>query len=384
MNVRLISGATALRGGLPRTAVLDQLRACAVLSVMSFHVVQMSPVPLPLLNRVTSYGQYGVDLFFVLSGWLIGGLYWRELKELASVDIVRFWKRRWLRTLPPYFVALILSWLAVHWARQERFDFGYLTFFQNYYERIPFFLVSWSLCIEEHFYLIAPFAVGGFVLAVGRQFLFLFWIVLLLISPLCRWFAWSTQNLSDFGYAVTATHLRLDGLVLGFGLSYFAIYLPGSFRKLAKWSLPFLVICILGLIAVELIGEKIQYVLMPMLIAAFFGAIVMAGVSAERSATEQSNYKASKIWYYLAVSSFSAYLVHPFVIHMARISTSRVAPQYWMLYWPTVIGMIILATALFYICVEKPSISLRDGLVPVPKRAGVFDLERISLRTPLE
>src|ERR1700730_17039894 len=119
MDVTSTAQPPVIREGRHRTTVLDQLRACAVLSVMSYHVVQMSPVPLPQLTKITWYGQYGVDLFFVLSGWLIGGLYWRERKELGSVDIIRFWQRRWLRTLPPYFAALTLSWLAVYWAREE-------------------------------------------------------------------------------------------------------------------------------------------------------------------------------------------------------------------------------------------------------------------------
>ena len=58
-----------------RTAVLDQFRACAVLLVVVYHTVQMSPVPLPSLARVTWYGQHGVDLFFCPQ-WLA---YWRAL-----------------------------------------------------------------------------------------------------------------------------------------------------------------------------------------------------------------------------------------------------------------------------------------------------------------
>jgi peptidoglycan/LPS O-acetylase OafA/YrhL len=140
-------------GHFQRSLVLDQLRSCAVLLVVAHHVVQMSPNPLPRINAIALYGRYGVDLFFILSGWLIGGLYWQELKTFGHVDTLRFWLRRWMRTLPPYFVALVFSWLAIYLAREEYFDSGYLVFIQNYYGRIPFFLVSWSLCIEEHFYL---------------------------------------------------------------------------------------------------------------------------------------------------------------------------------------------------------------------------------------
>ena len=53
-------------------------------------------------------------------------------------------------------VALVLSYAAVWLERRESFNLGYLLFLQNFYERIPFFLVSWSICIEEQFYLALP------------------------------------------------------------------------------------------------------------------------------------------------------------------------------------------------------------------------------------
>src|SRR5438128_1741237 len=99
----------------------------------------MSPVPQPGLMRFAVFGQYGVDLFFVLSGWLIGGIYWKEQARFGDVDLLRFWSRRWLRTIPPYLVALMLSWLAVFAERRETFDWGYLAFIQNYYHMMPFF-----------------------------------------------------------------------------------------------------------------------------------------------------------------------------------------------------------------------------------------------------
>jgi peptidoglycan/LPS O-acetylase OafA/YrhL len=52
-----------------------------------------------------------------LSGWLIGGLYWRERMEFGNVLIGRFWLRRWVRTIPPYLVALLFFYLAVYVAR---------------------------------------------------------------------------------------------------------------------------------------------------------------------------------------------------------------------------------------------------------------------------
>src|SRR5476651_2724666 len=132
-----------------RNRNLDLLRALAIAMVLIYHGIQMSPITSPWIRQATSYGQYGVDLFFVLSGWLIGGLYWRERQAFGNVSIAKFLIRRWMRTIPPYLIALLLSYLAIFIARHEEFDYGYLVFAQNYYQRMPFFLVSWSLCVEE-------------------------------------------------------------------------------------------------------------------------------------------------------------------------------------------------------------------------------------------
>jgi peptidoglycan/LPS O-acetylase OafA/YrhL len=148
--------------------------------------------------RFVSIGKYGVDLFFVLSGWLIGNLYWREHARFGEVQLLRFWSRRWLRTIPPYLAALALSWLAVKLERREPFDWGYLLFIQNYYQRIPFFLVSWSLCIEEHFYLFVPL-----LLLVTNRFRLaapLVFGALILASPICRCLEPAGDANKEFGY----------------------------------------------------------------------------------------------------------------------------------------------------------------------------------------
>ncbi|MDG1661044.1 MAG: hypothetical protein P8H40_06680 [Winogradskyella sp.] len=66
---------------------------------------------LQLTNGIRLLGATGVDIFFVLSGFLIGGILLRKLEagQTSFSDLVRFWKRRWLRTFPNYFVVLIFK-----------------------------------------------------------------------------------------------------------------------------------------------------------------------------------------------------------------------------------------------------------------------------------
>ena len=363
-NNELSLGAKTASGGLRRSTVLDQLRSCAILLVITFHIVQMSPIPLSGLAGVTQYGAYGVDLFFILSGWLIGGIYWREMKAFGQVDTRRFWLRRWMRTLPSYFAALVLSWLAVYWMRGERFDWHYVLFMQNYYERIPFFLVSWSLCIEEHFYLAAPLVAAILIIATPKRILWAPWVVLIFLSLGLRYFEWKGSGASDFGYSTTATHLRLDGLVLGFGLSYLPVFAPAAFKAAAKSSIFVVPLALIGLIALEYAGDPWRAVLWPTAVAIFFAALVVVGVSHEGLRGRTLGRSHYFPWTAIAAASYSAYLIHPLAIHVTRKAITLTAPYEGYLYWPVVVFIIFIFTYLFYHLFERSSLLLRDAWVP--------------------
>jgi len=117
---------------------------------------------------------------------------------------------------------LTQSWPAVFYERREPFDWGYLAFTQNYYRLIPFFLVSWSLCIEEHIYFFLPLLLT--LLSRSRRSVTLFFTMLTVMSPMLRWFVSLRTDLAGFGYAHTATHLRMEGLLLGFLAAYLPSY----------------------------------------------------------------------------------------------------------------------------------------------------------------
>jgi peptidoglycan/LPS O-acetylase OafA/YrhL len=362
-----------------RNGWFDALRTAAILAVVTYHVVQMSPLAGSALAKITAYGKYGVDLFFVLSGWLIGSLFWEELAEFGNVQLLRFWARRALRTIPPYLIALTFSWGAVAHHRSEPFDPGYLLFLQNYYERIPFFLVSWSLCVEEHFYLVAP------VLSVLLLGLFgaraLQWALpfLLVLSPLSRAFEFRASVQDVFGYATTATHLRLDGLVIGFAASFVAIRWPEQALQISK-SLALKVGISAALIAamlLEIEGGQIWYTMFPTVLALMFGLGVAHGLYRETEVRTQK-IAGARLIRQIALSSYATYLLHPLAIHATLYGISEMQPGSTLLYWPVVISSIVASTVVFYFVVERPSISFRDALIPrrmapstMPSRMGV-------------
>lgn len=336
-----------------RDQSLDLLRASAITMVVTYHIAQRWPVSLPRVRAVTDYGIYGVDLFFVLSGWLIGGLLWREQKHFGDVEVGRFICRRALRTIPPYLVALAISYLGVLVMRQERFDWGFLVFLQNYYQRIPFFRVSWSLCIEEHFYLVMPLV----AVAITRKkprFHFLL-LALALLPILFRMLEPASGD--EFGYHVTATHLRYEGLLLGVWASFLQVQRPrlyGSARKVARLGIG------LGLIAIvvcELLPEPWRYRLIYTAIAFFFFFVLLSVVDRSWSIPF------GKLIFVIAAASYSIYLTHAFMLDIALRLAAKL-PQVALVQLTLFAGLIAITGFIFHRAIEVPSLQLRHRLMP--------------------
>lgn len=143
---------------------LDVIRAAAIALVLLSHAFRFAPVG-PLINEhlAPALGTLGVELFFALSGFLIGGILLRATDfSNRGKTVIRFWARRWMRTLPAYFTVLLL-WPVVSYWISGGGDFHYpnllhyLTFTQNFSSPHPeYFGVAWSLSIEEWSYLLIP------------------------------------------------------------------------------------------------------------------------------------------------------------------------------------------------------------------------------------
>ena len=156
-----------------RLFALDVLRGVAILFVLFRHTPDagkwsgdlgsIGELALGALRRV---GWVGVDLFFVLSGFLISGLLYKEFDRAGRIDLGRFWLRRGFKIWPSYFVAygvveLCRWWQAatttgqIPWQRIQK-ALPNFAFVQNYFPPSHRWPHSWSLAIEEHFYLLLP------------------------------------------------------------------------------------------------------------------------------------------------------------------------------------------------------------------------------------
>jgi len=144
---------------------LDILRSLAIGLVILGHAGQIVQLKFPAVTPYVNTGSFGVDLFFVLSGYLIGGILLRLRENLASPrTLAGFWVSRALRTLPSYYLFVLVN--AAVRLFVYRFPFQswrtvlpYFFFGQSLFHRPDWFFVeSWSLCVEEWFYLMLPVA----------------------------------------------------------------------------------------------------------------------------------------------------------------------------------------------------------------------------------
>lgn len=224
-----------------RLVPLDVLRAAAVLLVIGRHPV-LEPAEAgrlrPLAGLWNRVGWSGVDLFFVLSGFLIGGLLFAELRAKGRLDVRRFLIRRAFKIWPSYYAFLAVAAVLL------KYDLGgsplkytrsvvaalasNLVHLQNY--RGTPLVHTWSLSLEEHFYLLLP----AVLLAVPvRRFPLVAaaagggCLALRLVSPAppAPWFVY-----------LAPTHLRLDALTFGVLLAYVSQSHPGRWAWLGRRS----------------------------------------------------------------------------------------------------------------------------------------------------
>jgi peptidoglycan/LPS O-acetylase OafA/YrhL len=142
---------------------LDTLRSIAIVAVMLYHLKPFLPESMAV---VAQFGWMGVDLFFVLSGYLIGLQLLKPYASGGRPSIWSFYRRRAYRILPAYLVVLWIYLVFPAWRESSVLPplWQFLTFTVNLFF-VDFsqhaFSHVWSLCVEEHFYLVLPLLVMG-------------------------------------------------------------------------------------------------------------------------------------------------------------------------------------------------------------------------------
>jgi peptidoglycan/LPS O-acetylase OafA/YrhL len=219
-----------------RTLELDFIRGLAIIMVIGYHFEE-APLQHPILRLIQTpfklCGSSGVDMFFVLSGFLVGGLLIKEFKERNTVDSKRFILRRGLKIWPAYYFYILFQAVA----RKHPLN----TFFwQNMFHLQNYTSSSlehtWSLSVEEHFYLLLTFALGWMVTRhwpmdrILKTFLYVMAIVLV-VRCVTVFESWPG--------AAFYTHDRIDSLLAGVVLAGLFHFYPATFEQIAsrKWLL---------------------------------------------------------------------------------------------------------------------------------------------------
>lgn len=222
---------------------LDVLRAIAILMVVSSHVLWIYPESNTILPLVLQlFGFWGVELFFVLSGFLIGSiLYKLYVNDTFNFKVVcQFLKRRWFRTLPNYYLILLVNIAIAGFIGYPIQKVGhYFIFFQNFVSESPsFFTESWSLSVEEFTYILVPLALflGTFTNGGKKSKYFLrlilFLILFFTVTKIFFNFNHTISNLSDWNSQVKSVVVyRVDAILIGILAVWFRFNFENFWQK---------------------------------------------------------------------------------------------------------------------------------------------------------
>ena len=241
---------------------LDALRAFAILFVIYQHAGNYLPTQIKSFYNVFNID--GVSIFFVLSGFLIGRILIQLIKEhrFSKKVLFQFWRNRWLRTLPLYFLTLFVL-IILNLCFNSDFSIksiqNYIIFSQNLNLPHPaFFPEAWSLSIEEWFYFIVPvflfIFINFFKLNTKKSFLIIILSLIILIT-FYRFYRFNTYQISNFNdwdlYLRKQVFTRLDSIMFGVLGAYFQFY---YLKKWLKYKKTFLWIGVSLLVITKILG----------------------------------------------------------------------------------------------------------------------------------
>lgn len=356
---------------------LDVLRTTAIIMVVCSHILWIYPKSnafIPTLFEL--FGFWGVELFFVLSGFLIGSILYKTFinENFTLKSVFHFLKRRWLRTLPNYYLVLLINIGIAFFLGFSIENIGsYFIFLQNFASKSPaFFPESWSLSVEEFTYLLLPLSLFfiGLIKVKNKSKAFLFVVVALILVFWMNKFYYHSQhtisNLLEWNLNLKSVLIyRIDAILMGVLAAWISLNFSEFWKKsktiFALIGFGFLFFLMFGILPLNLTIEQNPFfwnvLYLPITSIAF--AFFLPFFSEWKTYTNAVFYPIELI----SKISYSIYLLHYSVILLLLktfFETSQMSDFERHFFTMVYLLITFLSSYLLYRFYEKPIMNWRD------------------------
>lgn len=297
---------------------LDSIRFLSIFLVVLHHQFLDQN---KFLLWLKSYGWVGVDIFFVMSGFLITSILLKEIEKNQTIELKKFWLKRIFRLWPSWLLVLFISTFLVFNLGRNNQEIAnslaskwwhYYLHFGNYSHAIfdklhTLFSHFWSLAVEEHFYLIWPILLMG--IHRFKKISIFIWLLLLFLPYIFRIYHY--PNIQSYAYIKLSTHTRFDELIIGCLLAHGFVKIRNNLNWMVEILLTILTIGFFYLGLNVLHHEKINY-LYSELCYLFIGVAASGLIII---ALKGNNWGLRKLFQFdfiskLGILSYGVYLVH--------------------------------------------------------------------------
>ena len=359
--------------GRERQPGLDLLRALAIIIVVIYHAALFG---FELPGRIDRFGWVGVDLFFVLSGYLIGGQLLAPLARGNKISLGRFFARRALRIMPAYFVVLAVYFLLPSWREYPDMSqplWKFIFSIQNIaLHGGTAFSHAWSLAVEDQFYLALPFLL---LFLYCRPRIAIIVPCLLVVGGIGLRAFLATQNPSVHGgvsfsvfqaWIYYPTWTRLDPLVWGVALAAIEKFRPQWWQRLMDSAIWLWVPGVALIVYALYLGEGDHLTVTACmwqfpLIALGMTALLVCAVSPRLFLSRVAIPAAA----FIASIAYSAYLIQKIAMHFVEqfCTNNHIA----LTSVPALLGVeiaVYAAAVILFLTIERPFLQLRHRLAP--------------------
>lgn len=353
---------------------LDLLRSVAIVWVMLFHSFVVGGLG-PDWEWLSRYGWMGVDLFFVLSGFLIGTQVLKPLASGGRLSFSDFYWRRAFRILPAYWAVLLvyLLWPGFREAPGMEPSWKFAAFVMNLsidYLRNTAFSHAWSLCVEEHFYLLFPLLAALLMRRPSVRRFAVVCVGLVLAGIALRSLVWLHDSAADPGLVRNwfvediyyPTWCRLDGLLCGVVLAAWKVLRPQAWAAARRYSNVSLLagVAVMAL-ALWLFRHRVGLAANALgwpVLSLGLGLLVFAGAGRDSLIGRWKVPGAA----WLAAVSYSLYLVHKAMYHVVQAQWGEQLAGMGFMAFFAYGAAAVAAGAVLYYAVERPMLRLRERL----------------------